>query len=173
AALDHANRRSGAPVSGHRRCPRIRRSTRNTGLAWPAPPRASAITPASFRLETGEVEEDVADAAASQPRVSEFVRAVAAWDGCGGRRGRVVDEDGVAFQADEDEQVAGRGGDGGAAELAGRVAHGGDDRNSALETPARRAPVGEAQQIAGHAARARAAVRHPPRARLGTHPRHT
>src|SRR5438093_1045451 len=122
--------------------------------AWPAPPRASAITPASFRLETGEVEEDVADAAASQPRVSEFVRAVAARDGCGGRRGRVVDEDGVAFQADEDEQVAGRGGDGGAAELAGRVAHGGDDRNPALETPARRAPVGEAQQIAGHAARA-------------------
>src|SRR5262249_56076280 len=89
----------------------------------------------------------VAGAAPGEPPAPEFACGVAPAHRRGRRRCRVVHQHPVAIDAGEDEQVTGRGGDSGAGQLPRRIAHRRDDRNAALQTPARRGPVGEAQQI--------------------------
>src|SRR5205814_9505179 len=97
--------------------------------------------------ETVGVEEDVADGGAGEPDAGEFFGAVAARDGGGGWCGGIVDEDGVAVEAEDHDQVAGGGGYGSARELTSGVADRGDDGNAARTAPAHCAPVRKPEQL--------------------------
>src|SRR5712691_8151791 len=110
----------------------------------------------------GRPDEHVAHARTLEPDAAELIEPVAARDARRSRAGGIVHQDLVALAAGEHQEVPAGLGYRGANELPRAVGDGGDHGQALLETPRRRRPVGEPQEVAGDAVAPRGTDRRRP-----------